>query len=161
MAFGSRFTDTLRRWVQPQALPEGAAVDDEAAPSADADATGRIKTSLIAHVAGIGDVTAGPDGWIGRNDMRQIEGFVFSCEGCDWNRHITYQVYRRDKTMGPVVAGGEYCGSRGLQSPILGFILHIPADQPHLNRICYEGIFDDQFRSEKLRPGTLCNLSKV
>ena len=120
-------------------------------------ATDPPQTRLAAHVAFVGDMEQGADGWVGKPaDNRAVEGFSFSSALPGWDRHVSYQSVLHSNTMGDIVAGGAYCGTLGKMLPIHGFVLHVADEAPQLAGMIYEGIFEDGFKSGPLRPGTVC-----
>ena len=132
--------------------PETPAV--EPAPKRRASAK---KILSVAHVEEVGDSEADGDGWVGlETQPRRIEGFSLSSASREWQKHVTYQAIGPDGRRGDTVVGGAYCGTRGRQVPIHGFVLQLAAGSRHLQGLAYEGIFQDGFRSGLLAPGTEC-----
>ena len=115
------------------------------------------EVTLTAHIGGRGDVAADADGWVGApGDTHAIEGFSCNSGAPGWYRDLGYQAVQHDRSLGPRVAGGDYCGTTGRMLPLHGFVVHVPSDKPHLAGVFYEGAFADGFRSGQLRPDTVC-----
>jgi hypothetical protein len=112
---------------------------------------------LVAHIGDVGDREADAEGWVGLESApRLIEGFSLSANIAGFSSQVSCQAVLAKQALGPVVAGGAYCGTRGKQQPIHGFVLHVAADAPVLDGLVYEGVFADGFRSGPLKPGTVC-----
>jgi hypothetical protein len=115
------------------------------------------KMVLMAHMQGIGDAVANGEGWVGNaQDGRLIEGFSLSSSTAMLDRQFSYRCLADDGTPHPSTPGGRYCGTRGKNTPIYGFVIDTApgaADAPPLD---YEGIFRDGFSSGILTPGHVC-----
>jgi FkbH-like protein len=58
--------------------------------------------------------------------------------------------------LGPEVAGGDYCGTQGEALPIHGFAVYVSEGAVALDGLFYEGVFEDGFRSRRMRSGDIC-----
>ena len=116
----------------------------------------KSKLFLIAHLEGKGDTQANTEGWVGLDTpSRRIEGFSISCAEAYWRAHVTYQAILPDNSIGPRVQGDSYCGTRGKQEPLHGFVIHLAEAAPEKN-LAYQGVFSDGAQSALLPPGSLC-----
>ncbi len=107
-----------------------------------------MKLQLTVHIGGIGDKKADPNAFAGfESGERRIEGFTLTTDAAG----VTYQAVEPDGTLGPVIAAGGYCGTRGKQRPLHGFVVHAAR-----GALQYRGVFQDGFRSDILPPGALC-----
>ena len=115
------------------------------------------KLFLLAHIENVGDREADSQGWVGiSSNPNRLEGFEVSCSAPWWPTQVTYQAVLADQSLGPRIAGGDYCGTRGKQQPIHGYVLNVASDAPTGFQIVCDAIFRDEFRLEGALPGTLC-----
>jgi len=104
----------------------------EAAPAAPA-AGGRSpvmvlneKHDVIAHIQTQGDVGRAFGEWVGEpGHQRAIEGFSLSLPEGLTPADLTYQAVLGRGWLSPWVEAGQFCGSRGMALPILGFKLKL------------------------------------
>jgi hypothetical protein len=112
--------------------------------------------AVIAHIEQKGDISADEAGWVGlASQPLRIEGFSIACALRGWRECVRYQAILPDGSLGPAAPGDLYCGTRGKQQPIHGFVLHLDAALK-LPGLAYEGAFSDGFRTGPLRPGSPC-----
>lgn len=127
---------------QPSGSTEGApklrvlrlseAASAEGAPAAPA-AGGRSpvmvlneKHDVIAHIQTQGDVGRAFGDWVGEpGHQRAIEGFSLSLPEGLTPADLTYQAVLGRGWLSPWVEAGQFCGSRGMALPILGFKLKL------------------------------------
>ena len=120
---GSPMPEVLFRSVLPSAAPRPAPPPVvTAAPVAAPGATGMT----LAHVEGRGDLSSPSEEWVGDTaGLRSIEGFALTLppgmEGSD----VEYQGIMGEDWRTPWFEAGGFCGSRGLQLPLLGFCLRL------------------------------------
>ncbi len=129
---------------------------DAQQPVAEMRQAAPVVLAVIAHVERIGDVSADAQGWVGLGSKPlRIEGFVIASALRGWREQVRYQAILPDGSMGPETAGELYCGTRGKQQAIHGFVVHIDAALP-LHGLVYEGVFSDGFHAGPVPPGMPC-----
>ncbi|OUI89126.1 hypothetical protein HK11_02485 [Acetobacter sp. DmW_043] len=95
---------------------KGAVVSQEAEASVKQD-----EVEIGAHIQRRGDVAARLGEWMGKPGSRAwIEGFGVAPASLIAPADIEYQAVLGKGWLSPWVAGGQYCGSRGMALPILG-----------------------------------------
>jgi len=95
-------------------------VEPQARPAAPPSASERI--DLMAHVQASGDLGAKFGGWVGEPGSRNwIEGFAIAVPEGFAPADLTYQAVLGRGWLSPWVEAGQYCGSRGMALPLLGF----------------------------------------
>ncbi len=118
-------------------------------------ASGAPEVRVLAHFANVGDVWLAP----GTDDMKiatKIEGFALRTIGGIRPSDIEYQGLQADGCMTGLFRGGEFCGSRGKATPLLGFAARLSA-QAGGDWCCeYVGHFADGSRVGPLRQGEIC-----
>ncbi len=153
-----------RHWLPPPPMAEQAAdnepanaqPDDAVADSIDPAPEG-VSTSLVGHIANIGDTEADAQGWVGVTEhLGRIEGFAFDSAEPGWQSEVRYRAVLETGELGPEIAGGEYCGTQGEALPIYGFAVYVTDGATALDGLFYEGVFEGGFRSKRLRPGDIC-----
>jgi hypothetical protein len=81
-----------------------------------------VPLRVLAHVSGVGDVRRRQGQWLGvAGSGKTIEGFAVEPEALLDPKAVEYQAILGNNWSTPWFAGGEYCGSRGLLLPLLGF----------------------------------------
>ncbi len=94
------------------------------------------------HFQSRGDVVADSGSWIGQlGDLLPIEGFQLEAAGLNPG-DITYQGVMGQDWVTPWFEAGEYCGSRGLNLPILGYQIRLSEEASQRFTVEYYGIFD-------------------
>ncbi len=87
------------------------------------------KLSLMAHIERAGDVTVAGGVWAGQPGGRgAMEGFALTPGGGLKPEDIEYQAVLGNDWTTPWLAGGEFCGSRGLSLPLLGARIRLRGD---------------------------------
>ena len=82
--------------------------------------------TLTVHVEGHGDRTAAAGVWGGdTGGQRSIEGFSISLPAGMSASDLEYQGIMGEDWRTPWIEAGAFCGSRGLQLPLLGFRLRL------------------------------------
>jgi hypothetical protein len=102
------------------------------APTAPPQAAGRAapqpaeRFDLLAHVQGSGDRGAKFGAWLGEQGSGNwIEGFAMApLEGFEPG-DLSYQAVLGRGWLSPWVEAGQYCGSRGMALPLLGFRIRL------------------------------------
>ena len=99
----------------------------EARPAAPAPQPGAPeRLDVLAHLQGSGDRGAKFGGWVGeRGGGQWIEGFAIApLEGFEPG-DLSYQAVLGRGWLSPWVEAGQYCGSRGMALPLLGFRIRL------------------------------------
>ncbi len=90
--------------------------------------TGETATLLV-HVEGVGDRTQTTGDWAGdTSGQRSVEGFALSLPAGASPSDLEYQGIMGEDWRTPWFESGAFCGSRGLQLPLLGFRLRLVGD---------------------------------
>ena len=84
------------------------------------------RLDVLAHLQGSGDQGAKFGGWVGeRGGGHWIEGFAIApLEGFEPG-DLSYQAVLGRGWLSPWVEAGQYCGSRGMALPLLGFRIRL------------------------------------
>ena len=151
-------TDPMQARKQVEWLRKRIAARAEATETATVEA-GRPETGsaeLLAHVAGLGDRSSDPDGWVGiRGSRRAIEGFAILHFPAYPSAQLTYQAVLKDGSLSGAVGIGGYCGTRGKNMPIYGLRLSAGLGDGAGNYVC-EAQFVDGSQSGPVPPDTVC-----
>ncbi len=124
---GTPMPEVQFRAVMPAATPVRAAAAPAVLPDAVAEA-GTAATMLV-HVEGVGDRTMPADDWVGdTTGQRAIEGFALGLPAGMNPSDLEYQGIMGEDWRTPWFEAGAFCGSRGLQLPLLGFRLRLVGD---------------------------------
>jgi hypothetical protein len=96
---------------------------------------------ILAHVQGVGDVVF-LDGWAGlRGQQRWIEGFVVKPLEQIAAQMIEYKTISANGVESAWVSGGEFCGSRRMGVPLVGFAMRLKAGANEFYHCEYSGSF--------------------
>ncbi|MGI4978364.1 MAG: hypothetical protein ACRYG6_15610 [Janthinobacterium lividum] len=122
---------------------------------------GRPGVVLMAHVQGVGDVSADAQGWAGRAGSRApVEGFSVAVDGVDASE-IEYQAILGDQWNTPWTRGGAFCGSRGMALPILGFRVRLVGAATERLECRYWGAFVGRGEVGPLGNGAACQAGQA
>jgi hypothetical protein len=121
------------------AKPEAAAAPAGALPAVAAE-----PPAVMAHVQSTGDVGGGLGAWIGTKGSRLwIEGFGVTPPAGVAAAELEYQGVLGRNWLSPWVAGGQYCGSRGMALPLLGLRLRLKGAAAKAYECSYAASFVD------------------
>ena len=113
--------------------------------------------SILAHLQDVGDVQGRNDEWICRQDNSSpIEGFSLGDAGPIEPANIEYQGIMGRDWLTPWFKAGSFCGSRGLQLPMLGYRLRLLEKAAETHTLQYWGIFGDGQPVGPFESGELC-----
>lgn len=103
--------------------------------------TGRIQ--FLAHVAGRGDVVAGPNEWIaGPTNPSRIEGLAVEWDDAPDDLIVKYAVKTANQAGTPKMQPlGSFVGTRGRALPLTGLVLEISGDEAANYQIVSEALF--------------------
>ncbi len=91
-------------------------------PASTAPAPAPTKFDVVAHIQTRGDVGTKFGEWLGeRGSQNWIEGFVLSVPDGIEAGDLSYQAVLGRGWLSPWFDAGQYCGSRGVALPLLGF----------------------------------------
>jgi hypothetical protein len=135
-----------RQWI-PQAA--------DCTPHASEDM--RDSLNILVHVNSIGDVLL-RNGEAGGTDQQTgfIEGFMVNAPAGAKPREIEYRGAISDGTFTPICTGGDYCGSRGIATPLVEFFVRTTGDLASRYEFEYTGYFSDGTTSGSVRQGAPC-----
>jgi len=122
---GSRAAVVRIEPIQPGRLP---AVSRRVESGRTGAAVKGDELKVLAHVAGIGDTTAGPNTWIaGPASPSRIEGIALEWPDCPDGVEIHYavQFLKGQSGSGKMVSLGAFAGTRGRAMPLTGVILEM------------------------------------
>ncbi len=104
--------------------------------------TGLVPLTVLAHVRVVGDVTAPGGAWLGKSGSNApIEGFSIAPGPDVAAADIEYQAVLGNSWNTPWFAGGEFCGSRGMLLPLLGFRVRLKGAAAAAYACHYQGHF--------------------
>jgi hypothetical protein len=100
------------------------------------------RMDILAHIQSRGDVGAKFGDWLGeRGSQNWIEGFAISApEGMN-PADLSYQAVLGRGWLSPWVEAGQYCGSRGMALPLLGFRVRLSGDAAEQYQLSYSASF--------------------
>ena len=99
---------------------------------------------VLGHVARLGDVTVGPDQWLGGpTSPSRIEGFVVRWPGKPSDVSLRYAATIAGQRPGEarLVEAGEFAGSRGRARPLLGLMVELSGPGARSYQLIAEGLF--------------------
>ena len=134
-----------------------ALVGQAAAVPAQADAAAPRMMDMIAHIQGRGDVGGMLGDRLGEpGSGRWIEGFAIApAAGLD-SADIEYQAILGRDWLSPWVDGGQFCGSRGMALPLLGFRLRLRDAAARAFDCTYTATFVDGSTAGPVKAGEAC-----
>jgi hypothetical protein len=129
---------------RPQAVAGGeAAAVAEAAPAPAVPPQPTV-VDMLAHIQGRGDIGARLGEWLGEPGSKQwIEGMAVAPAKDIAPDQIEYQAVLGRGWLSPWVEGGQFCGSRGMALPLLGFRLRLRGDAARDFECSYSASFTD------------------
>ena len=109
------------------ARPNGAGRPGVSPPPASAELpVPEAAATLVVHVEGLGDRRDRSSEWVGDlSGQRAIEGFALTLPAGMAVSDVEYQGIMGEDWRTPWFEAGAFCGSRGLQLPLLGFRLRL------------------------------------
>jgi hypothetical protein len=117
-----------------------------------------VPLTVLAHVTRAGDVVESMGGWIGKaGEGMPIEGFSLTPSSPLGPDDIEYQGILSNNWSTPWFSGGQFCGSRGLMLPLLGFRARLTKPDTAFELI-YSGRFADGQASGPHHDGESCHV---
>jgi hypothetical protein len=99
---------------------------EAAAPAAAPPVPEAAKANILAHIQTRGDVGAKFGEWLGEQGSQNwIEGFAVAAPDGVSPADLSYQAVLGRGWLSPWVEAGQYCGSRGMALPLLGFRIRL------------------------------------
>jgi hypothetical protein len=129
------------------------------------------KFDLLAHIQGSGDCGAKYGAWLGQQGSGNwIEGFALAPLQGFAPGDLSYQAVLGRGWLSPWVEAGQYCGSRGMALPLLGFRIRLQGKAAEAFELSASGSFvdgtdcgpvgsDETCEGEKLAPLEAMSLS--
>ena len=116
-----------------------------------------IALNPLLHIQNVGDVGGINGPWFGfRGEGRAIEGFTLSPADNYLAQHLEYCALQRNVPPSEWCRAGEFCGSRGLNSPILGIRVRVGGPRSHLYECRYAALCIDGTTAGPCQNGELC-----
>jgi hypothetical protein len=99
---------------------------------------------VVAHIQRTGDVTGNIGDWIGiRGSRLWIEGFAINPRSLVAANDIEYQAVLGRGWLSPWIAGGRFCGSRGMALPLLGLRVRLTGEAAETHEVFVSATFVD------------------
>jgi hypothetical protein len=96
----------------------------------------------MAHIERTGDIAVPGGAWAGQPGRSgALEGFAITPSGGVRPEDIEYQAILGSDWTTPWLAGGEFCGSRGLSLPLLGVRIRLRGEAAKSHQCAYWGSF--------------------
>jgi hypothetical protein len=97
---------------------------------------------VLAHISRVGDLNGAGGLWVGRPGSGQsVEGFTITPGEGIASDDIEYQAILGNNWSTPWFHGDEFCGSRGLMLPLLGFRVRLLGEAAERYECAYSGHF--------------------
>ena len=117
---------------------------------------------MLAHIQGRGDVGAMLGEWLGeRGSKRWIEGFGIAPTTGLASKDIEYQAVLGKGWLSPWVEGGQFCGSRAMALPVLGFRARLRGDAAATHTLRYSATFVDGTEIGPVTDGEACEAESL
>lgn len=135
---------------------------ESAAPAAPAAARGPVmilneKHDVIAHIQSTGDIGRSFGEWTGEpGNQRAVEGFSLAVPEGLTAADLTYQAVLGRGWLSPWVEAGQFCGSRGMALPILGFKIKLSEAAARRFDLSIDASFIDGTKLEDLGSEESC-----
>ncbi len=98
----------------------------------------------VGHVANVGDISARPDGWVGRPGSGfHMEGFMVKEDPVLPFLDLTYRTIGADGAMSAPCGVAAYSGTRGQLKPIHGFAINLAPSLASMAELTWEARFID------------------
>jgi hypothetical protein len=118
---------------------------------------GPRSADIVAHIQDAGDIDGRLGDWIGtRRSGRWIEGFSIVPPQGILPEEIEYRAVLGRDRLSPWLAGGAFCGSRGLALPLLGFCLQLRGAAIAKYQCTYSARFVDGSEIGMAEAGRIC-----
>jgi hypothetical protein len=118
---------------------------------------GSRSADIVAHIQDAGDIDGRLGDWIGmRRSGRWIEGFSIVPPLGILPEEIEYRAVLGRDRLSPRLAGGAFCGSRGLALPLLGFCLQLRGAALAKYECTYSARFVDGSEIGMAAAGRIC-----
>ena len=117
---------------------------------------------MVAHVQGRGDLGAMIGDWLGeRGSKRWIEGFGIAPLAVISMQDIEYQaVFGRD-WLSSWIDSGQFCGSRGMATPIVGLRVRLRGQAAETHAVSYSATFIDGTAVGPVAAGEVCEAASL
>jgi len=146
------------RLLDGEARPPGAAV----APSPMAPSAAAVPVEMLAHIQTQGDTGGYFGQWLGTaGSKRWIEGFALAPLNGIAADDIEYQAVLGRGWSSPWVEGGQFCGSRGMALPLLGFRVRLRGKSAADMTCSYAASFIDGSTAGPVGEGEACETASL
>jgi hypothetical protein len=113
--------------------------------------------SLLVHVQTVGDVSGAFGEWVGtRGSKNWIEGFAIAAPAGLAPQDLSYQAILSPTWRSPEFSAGDYCGSRGVGLPLVGFLISLSPRARRDFKLRYHGSFTDSATIKSANSGEPC-----
>lgn len=120
------------------------------------------RADFLAHVQGSGDCGAKFGAWVGEpGSGNWIEGFAIAAPEGFEPGDISYQAVLGRGWLSPWVEAGQYCGSRGMALPLLGFRIRLQGAAAEAFELAASASFVDGSRSGPAGSDETCEGEKL
>jgi hypothetical protein len=120
------------------------------------------KMDVLAHIQTRGDVRAKFGDWLGEaGNGHWIEGFAISAPAGMAAADLSYQAVLGRGWLSPWVEGGQYCGSRGMALPLLGFRVRLQGAAAEHYELSCSASFVDGTRTGPVGSDETCEGEKL
>jgi hypothetical protein len=114
-------------------------------------------TTIIAHQQNIGDIGAGLDEWVGTpGSGNALEGFALLPGEALASEGLWLAAVLQGGGLAAFVPAGEYCGTRGENTPIHGFCIRTSGAFASAYEVLYEAVFTDGSELGPMVAGIVC-----
>ncbi|MDE2574821.1 MAG: hypothetical protein KGL55_05885 [Rhodospirillales bacterium] len=160
-AEGAPSLQVLRLIESPGAAPPAATAGGRM-PELAATGAGPQLVDMVAHIQGRGDVGAMLGERLGEPGSRRwIEGFAVAPVKGVAPGDIEYQAVLGRDWLSPWVEGGQFCGSRGMALPVLGFRLRLRGAAAEAFTCTYSASFLDGSEAGPVAAGEACEAASL
>jgi len=122
-----------------------------------ADAAARRALGVLVHAQAHGDLFAPAGRWAGtQGGGLWIEGFALIPGPGLRTEEIHYRAMLGDGSLTPWMQAPEFCGTRGMTTPIYGVCIRLEGDAARIWHLSYEATFVDGFGTGLKAAGELC-----
>lgn len=118
--------------------------------------------SMMAHIQRSGDVSGRLGEWMGTpGSGNWIEGFAIAAPPGIAAEEVEYQALLGRDWLSPWVEGGQFCGSRGMALPVLGFRLRLRGAAAEAFTCTYSASFLDGSEAGPVAAGEACEAASL
>ena len=132
------------------------------APRAPTPTAPPVSTDIVAHIHRTGDVNVAFGDWVGSKGSKLwVEGFGLAPQPAIAPEELEYQAVLGRGWLSPWIAGGKFCGSRGMALPLLGFNLRLTGKAAENFDCVYAASFTDGTEVGPVSAGQTCEAASL